>query len=64
MSVAIDQRKYFKFGFPKFNLKPLSDLRKTEATKILAVFICACCLCFFVAWCKEVGDKNTQGQQM
>ena len=65
MSVAIDQRKYVKFGFTKFNVKPLSDLRgKQRATKILAVFICACCLCFFVAWCKEVGDKNTQGQQM
>ena len=30
MSVAVDQRKYVKFGFTKFRLKPLSDLRKTD----------------------------------
>ena len=30
MSVAIEQRKYVKFGFTNFSLKPLSDLRKTE----------------------------------
>ena len=30
MSVAIEQRKYVNFGFTKFRLKPLSDLRKTE----------------------------------
>ena len=30
MSVAIEERKYVKFGFTKFSLKPLSDLRKTD----------------------------------
>ena len=30
MSVAVDQRKYVKFGFTEFRLKPLSDLRKTD----------------------------------
>ena len=33
MSVAIDQRKCVKFGFSKFSLKPLSDLRKTGLLK-------------------------------
>ena len=30
MSVATDQLEYVKFGFTKFILKPLLDLRKTE----------------------------------